>query len=64
MMSPQAAIAEYKSLRGQLAAAEGAIAAVIQSPDRCLAFLRPGRLIRVKEGTVSGSVLLLCCVVL
>jgi hypothetical protein len=55
LLSRQAAVTEYKSLRGQLAAAEAAIAAAIQAPDRCLAFLRPGRLIRVKEGAVRQS---------
>lgn len=48
----QAAIAEYKELRQQLADAERLMAAAIQQPDRALGFLRPGRLIRVKEGQV------------
>eukprot|EP00878_Enallax_costatus_P020504 GHUV01021680.1.p1 GENE.GHUV01021680.1~~GHUV01021680.1.p1 ORF type:complete len:478 (+),score=125.68 GHUV01021680.1:174-1436(+) len=45
----QAAIDEYKQLRGQLADAERLIALAIQQPDRALNFLRPGRLIRVQE---------------
>eukprot|EP00775_Hariotina_reticulata_P007858 gene7858-8054_t len=44
------AMPKYKELRGQLAVAEKAIACAIQQPDRALSFLRPGRLIRVKEG--------------
>lgn len=55
----QAAIEEYKQLRGQLSEAERLIAAAIQQPDRALNFLRPGRLIRVKEGQVRHVD---CCV--
>lgn len=48
----QAAISEYKELRQRLKAAEQSIAAAVQQPDRALAFLRPGRLVRVREGEV------------
>ena len=51
----QAAIDEYRQLRSALADAEARIAAAIQQPDHALAFLRPGRLIRVREGMVSDG---------
>ena len=46
----EAALAEYGRLRKELHEEEGKVMGAILSPDRCLHFLRPGRLVRVREG--------------
>lgn len=43
-------IAEYRALKMRLARAEAAVRRAVVRPDRALAFLRPGRLVRVTEG--------------
>jgi hypothetical protein len=50
---PPPSLSLTQTLRQQLAEAEAVVADAMRQPDRALAFLRPGRLIRVKEGNVS-----------
>ncbi|PRW61094.1 superkiller viralicidic activity 2-like 2 isoform A [Chlorella sorokiniana] len=45
-----AAAAEYSEGRQQLAAAAAVVREAVQQPQRCLHFLRPGRIVRVTEG--------------
>ena len=40
-------------LRQELSAAEAVVQAAMQRPDRCIHLLRPGRLVRVRAGTVD-----------
>lgn len=42
-----------QELREKLAAVQGEVQTAVQDPSVCLAFLRPGRIIRVKEGQVG-----------
>lgn len=47
-----------QELREKLATAQQQVQAAMQDPSVCLAFLRPGRIIRVKEGQVGHLVAL------
>jgi ATP-dependent RNA helicase DOB1 len=49
-----AAVGEYRELRAALRAREDALyAQVLARPDRVLAFLRPGRVVRVRDGATD-----------
>jgi hypothetical protein len=49
-----------QELREKLADAQQQVQSAMQDPSKCLAFLRPGRIIRVKEGQVCRC-RLQCC---
>lgn len=60
--------AGVQELREKLADAQQQVQSAVQDPSKCLAFLRPGRIIRVKEGQVclfecvaAGGAVLCCC---
>lgn len=44
------ALQQYQQLRGRILHQEKIILSYMVLPDKCLHFLRPGRLIRVREG--------------
>lgn len=48
-----ASVAEYGRLVARVAALERTLTAALVTPERCLHFLRPGRLVRVREGDVD-----------
>ena len=47
-----AQIEAYRGLKARLARAEAVVRRAVVRPDRILTFLRPGRLVRVMEGSV------------
>lgn len=50
------AIAEYSEARRAIAAEGRKIMQVVLRPEHCLQFLRPGRLVQVKDGKVGWGV--------
>lgn len=45
-----------QELREKLSNVQCEVQTAMQDPSICLAFLRPGRIIRVKEGQVGGFI--------
>lgn len=48
------AATEYSELRAELAGLDEELAAEIRNPEHCLHYLRPGRIIRIQQGTRVG----------
>ena len=55
-------VSRARRLAQELADARTVIEAAIQQPDKALVFLRPGRLVRIREGAVDWGWGIVCSV--